>query len=37
MEHRQRRTATDLRYHDAAALSDPRPQTGHYLATDVHE
>jgi hypothetical protein len=27
---------TDLEYHDAvAALSDPRPQTEHYLAADI--
>jgi hypothetical protein len=37
-QHRERQTATDLQYHDeAAALSDPPPQTGHYLAADVHE
>ena len=31
-------TATDLHYHDeAAALSEPQPQTDHYLATDVRE
>ncbi len=37
-QHRDRQTGTDLQYHDdAAALSDPQPQTGHYLATDVHE
>jgi hypothetical protein len=32
-QHRQRQTGTDLHYHDdAAALSDPPPQTDHYLA-----
>jgi MFS family permease len=37
-QHRDRQTGTDLHYHDAAAaLSYPRPQTGHYLATNVHE
>ncbi len=37
-QHRQRQTGTDLQYHDdAAALSDPPPQTGHYLAADVHQ
>jgi hypothetical protein len=37
-QHRERQTGTDLQYHgDAAALSDPRPQTDHYLAADVHE
>jgi MFS family permease len=37
-QHRERLTGTDLRYRDdAAALSDPPPQTGHYLATDVRE
>ena len=37
-QHRERQTATDLQYHDeAAALSDPPPQTGHYLAADVHQ
>jgi Transmembrane secretion effector len=37
-QHRERQTATDQQYSDAAAaLSDPRPQTGHYSATDVHE
>jgi MFS family permease len=36
-QHRERQTGTDLQYHDdAAALSDPRPQTSHYLAADVH-
>ena len=31
-------TATDPHYHDdAAALSDPPPQTDHYLAADVRE
>jgi MFS family permease len=37
-QHRERQTGTDLQYRDdAAALSDPPPQTGHYLATDVRE
>jgi Transmembrane secretion effector len=37
-QHRDRQTGTDLHYHDDdAALSYPRPQTGHYLATNVHE
>jgi hypothetical protein len=37
-QHRDRQTGTDLHYHDdAAALSDPQPQTGHYLAIDVRE
>jgi hypothetical protein len=37
-QHRERQTGTDLQYHDAAAaLSDPPPQTDHYLATDVGE
>ena len=37
-QHRERQTATDLQYHDAAAaLSNPPPQTGHYLAAAVHE
>jgi MFS family permease len=37
-QHQERQTATDLRYRDdAAALSDPRPQTAHFLATDVRE
>ena len=37
-QHRERQTGTDLQYHDdAAALSDPPPQTGHYLAADVHQ
>jgi MFS family permease len=37
-QHQERQTATDLHYHDdAAALSDPQPQTDHYLAADVHE
>ena len=32
-QHRERQTGTDLEYHDAAAaLSDPPPQTDHYLA-----
>jgi hypothetical protein len=34
----ERQTGTDLEYHDAAAaLSDPPPQTRHYLAAAVHE
>jgi acetyl esterase/lipase len=34
----QRQTGTDLEYHDAAAaLSDPPPQTGHYLAAGLHK
>jgi MFS family permease/quinol monooxygenase YgiN len=37
-QHQERQTVTDLHYHDdAAALSDPQPQTDHYLAADVHE
>ena len=37
-QHRERQTGTDLQYHDdAAALSDPPPQTGHYLAADLHQ
>ncbi len=37
-QHRERQTGTDLQYHDdAAALSDPPPQTGHYLAADVRQ
>jgi MFS family permease len=37
-QHRERLTGTDLQYHDdAAALSDPPPQTDHYLAADVHQ
>jgi MFS family permease len=37
-QHRERQTGTDQQYHDdAAALSDPPPQTGHYLAADLHE
>jgi hypothetical protein len=37
-QHRERQTGTDQQYHDdAAALSDPRPQTSHYLAADVHD
>jgi MFS family permease len=37
-QHRERQTGTDLQYRDdAAALSDPPPQTDHYLATDVRE
>ena len=36
-QHRERQTGTDLQYHDdAVALSDPPPQTDHYLAVDVH-
>lgn len=35
-QHRERQTSTDLQYRDdAAALSDPEPQTDHYLAADV--
>jgi len=35
-QHRERQTGTDLEYRDAAAaLSDPPPQTGHYLTADV--
>ncbi len=37
-QHRERQTGTDLEYHDAAAaLSDPQPQTDHYLAAAVRE
>ena len=37
-QHRDRQTGTDLEYHDdAAALSDPPPQTAHYLAADTRE
>jgi hypothetical protein len=37
-QHRERQTGTDLEYHDAAAaLSDPPPQTDHYLAAAVRE
>jgi hypothetical protein len=37
-QHRERQTGTDLQYHDAAAaISDPSPQTDHYLAADVNE
>jgi hypothetical protein len=37
-QHRERQTGTDLEYHDAAAaLSDPPPQTSHYLAADLHK
>jgi MFS family permease len=37
-QHRDRQTATDLEYHDAAAaLSAPPPQTDHYLAAAVHD
>jgi len=37
-QHRERQTATDLGYRDAAAaLSDPPPQTDHYLAAAVHD
>ena len=37
-QHRERQTGTDLQYHDAAAaLSDPPPQTDHYLAAAVHD
>ena len=29
---------TELQHHDnAAALSDPPPQTGHYLTADLHQ
>ena len=36
-QHRERQTGTDLQHHDdAAAPSDPPPQTGHYLAADIH-
>jgi MFS family permease len=35
-QHRERLTGTDLQYHDAAAaLSDPQPQTDHYLTAAV--
>jgi MFS family permease len=35
-QHRERQTSTDLQYRDdATALSDPEPQTHHYLAADV--
>jgi hypothetical protein len=37
-QHRDRQTGTDLQYRDdAAALSDPQPRVGHYLARDVRE
>jgi MFS family permease len=37
-QHRERQTGTDLEFHDAAAaLSDPPPQTEHYLAAAVEE
>jgi hypothetical protein len=37
-QHRDRQTGTNLQYRDeAAALSDPPPQTDHYLAADVRE
>jgi hypothetical protein len=37
-QHQERQTGTDLQYHDAAAaLSDPPPQTSHYLAAHVHQ
>ena len=37
-QHRERQTGTDLEYPDAAAaLSDPPPQTDHYLAAAVRE
>jgi hypothetical protein len=37
-QHRERLTGTDLQYHDDdAALSDPRPQTDHYLTATIHE
>ncbi|HUL27656.1 MAG TPA: MFS transporter [Streptosporangiaceae bacterium] len=36
-QHQERQTGTDLEFHDAAAaLSDPPPQTDHYLAAPVH-
>jgi MFS family permease len=36
-QHQERQTGTDLEYHDAAAaLSDPQPQTDHYLAAALH-
>jgi hypothetical protein len=37
-QHRERQTGSDLQDRDdAAALSDPPPQTDHYLATDINE
>ncbi len=37
-QHDERQTGTDLEYHDAAAaLSDPPPQTDHYLAAAVQQ
>jgi len=37
-QHRERQTGADLELHDAAAaLSDPPPQTDHYLAAAVRE
>jgi hypothetical protein len=35
-QHRERQTGSDRQDRDdAAALSDPRPQTDHYLATNI--
>ena len=35
-QHEERQTGTDLQYHDAAAgLSDPPPETVHYLAAEI--
>ena len=37
-QHRERQTGIDLQYRDdAAAQSDPTPQTDHYLATDPRQ
>jgi hypothetical protein len=37
-QHREPQAGTDLEYHDAAsALSDPPPQTDHYLAAAVQQ
>jgi hypothetical protein len=37
-QHRERQAGSDLQDRDdAAALSDPPPQTDHYLATDINE
>jgi hypothetical protein len=37
-QHRERQTATDLEFHDAAAaLSDPPAQTSHYMSIEVSE
>jgi hypothetical protein len=37
-QHRERQTGTDLEYHNAAAaLSDPPPQTDHYVSAAVRE